>query len=122
MKTMTRCRASVLAALALVAHSSPVKAEQEFTDLVSKVMPSVVNIAILGKGQRVKIDQSGGDLAYATYVVEYVGAGSIVDPSGLIITNRHVIKDAYEIDVTLSDGASYKGQLLGLVVEPISRS
>jgi len=61
MKTMTRCRASVLAALALVAHSSPVKAEQEFTDLVSKVMPSVVNIAILGKGQRVKIDQSGGD-------------------------------------------------------------
>jgi serine protease Do len=113
MKTMTRCRASVLAALALVAHSSPVKAEQEFTDLVSKVMPSVVNIAILGKGQRVKIDQSGGDLAYATYVVEYVGAGSIVDPSGLIITNRHVIKDAYEIDVTLSDGASYKGQLLG---------
>src|SRR3954452_23530117 len=113
MKTMTRCRASVLAALALVAHSSPVKAEQEFTDLVSKVMPSVVNIAILGKGQRVKIDQSGRDLAYATYVVEYVGAGSIVDPSGLIITNRHVIKDAYEIDVTLSDGATFKGQLLG---------
>src|SRR5436189_161176 len=45
--------------------------------------------------------------------MDYVGAGSIVDPSGLIITNRHVIKDAYEIDVTLSDGASYKGQLLG---------
>ena len=61
----------------------------------------------------VKLEQTGGDLAYAGYVVEYVGAGSIVDPSGLIITNRHVVKDAYEIDVTLSDGATYKGQLLG---------
>ena len=84
-----------------------------FADLVAKVMPSVVNIAIGAMGQRVKLEQSGGDLAYATYVVEYVGAGSIVDPSGLIITNRHVVKDAYEIDVTLSDGATYKGQLLG---------
>jgi len=61
----------------------------------------------------VKLEQSGGDLAYATYVVEYVGAGSIVDSSGLIITNRHVVKDAYEIDVTLSDGATFKAQLLG---------
>jgi len=95
------------------AYASPIRAEQEFTDLVAKVMPSVVNIAIEAKGQRVKLEQSGGDLEYATYVVEYVGAGSIVESSGLIITNRHVIKDAYEIDVTLSDGATYKGQLLG---------
>ena len=108
-------RTSIFAALgfALIAYSSPLQAEQEFTDLVAKVMPSVVNIAIEAKGQRVKLEQSGGDLDYATYVVEYVGAGSIVDPSGLIITNRHVVKDAYEIDVTLSDGATYKGQLLG---------
>jgi serine protease Do len=108
-------RTSIFAALgfALIAHSSPLQAEQEFTELVAKVMPSVVNIEIEAKGQRVKLEQTGGDLEYATYVVEYVGAGSIVDPSGLIITNRHVIKDAYEIDVTLSDGATFKAQLLG---------
>src|SRR6059058_3858617 len=112
---MNRWLASSLGALVftLLAHAAPVQAEQEFTDLVAKVMPSVVNIAIEAMGQRVKLDESGGDLAYATYVVEYVGAGSIVDPSGLIITNRHVIKDAYEIDVTLSDGTTFKGQLLG---------
>jgi serine protease Do len=112
---MTKRLTSTFAALgvALIAYSSPARAEQEFTDLVAKVMPSVVNIAIEAMGQRVKLDESGGDLAYATYVVEYVGAGSIVDPSGLIITNRHVIKDAYEIDVTLSDGTTFKGQLLG---------
>jgi S1-C subfamily serine protease len=108
-------RTSIFAALgfALIAHSSPLQAEQEFTELVAKVMPSVVNIEIEAKGQRVKLEETGGDLEYATYVVEYVGAGSIVDPSGLIITNRHVIKDAYEIDVTLSDGATFKAQLLG---------
>jgi len=114
-KTMNKRHSSIFAILgfSLIAYSSSVRAEQEFTDLVAKVMPSVVNIAIEAMGQRVKLEQSGGDLAYATYVVEYVGAGSIVDPSGLIITNRHVVKDAYEIDVTLSDGATYKGQLLG---------
>src|SRR3954454_21421558 len=112
---MNKRRSSIFAVLgfSLIAYSSSVRAEQEFTDLVAKVMPSVVNIAIEAMGQRVKLEQSGGDLAYATYVVEYVGAGSIVDPSGLIITNRHVVKDAYEIDVTLSDGATFKGQLLG---------
>ena len=107
--------ASMAAALGftLLAHCAPVQAEEEFIGVVAKVMPSVVNIAIQGMGQRVKLEQSGGDLEYATYVVEYVGAGSIVDPSGLIITNRHVVKDAYEIDVTLSDGATHKGQLIG---------
>jgi serine protease Do len=115
MRLTIRSRATALIALGLafITNCSPVRAEQEFTDLVSKVMPSFVNIAILAKGQRIALEQSGGDLAYATYVVEYVGAGSIVDPSGLIITNRHVVKDAYEIDVTLSDGASFKGELLG---------
>jgi serine protease Do len=115
MKTMSKRLTSSFAALAfaLISHSSPARSEQEFTDLVAKVMPSVVNIAIEAKGQRVKLEPSAGDLEYATYVVEYVGAGSIVDPSGLIITNRHVVKDAYEIDVTLSDGATYKGELLG---------
>jgi serine protease Do len=98
--------------LGFVAQSSPVRAEEEIVALVAKVRPSVVNIAIEAKDQRIALEQSG-DLAYATYVVEYVGAGSIVDPSGIIITNRHVIKDAYEIEVTISDGATYKGQLLG---------
>src|SRR3954451_25271070 len=110
---MNKRRSSIFAVLgfSLIAYSSSVRAEQEFTDLVAKVMPSVVNIAIEAMGQRVKLEQSGGDLAYATYVVEHVGAGSIVDPSGLIITNRHVVKDAYVIDVTLSDGATFKRQL-----------
>ena len=39
-----------------MAQSFPVQAEQEFTDLVAKVMPSVVNISIEAMGQRVKLE------------------------------------------------------------------
>src|SRR5438045_3281737 len=58
---MNKRRSSIFAVLgfSLIAYSSSVRAEQEFTDLVAKVMPSVVNIAIEAMGQRVKLEQSG---------------------------------------------------------------
>jgi Tol biopolymer transport system component len=37
------------------------------------------------------------------------GSGFITDPSGLIMTNNHVISDAEEITVYLEDGTSYTG-------------
>jgi serine protease Do len=84
-----------------------------YADLVARVLPSVVNISIEGKGQRIKIEGVGGAPSYADYMVEYVGAGSITHSSGIIVTNRHVVKNAYEITVTLQDGNAYKAQLLG---------
>lgn len=84
-----------------------------YADIVAKVLPSVVNISIEGAGERVKIDEDGGNAVYATYLVEYVGAGSITDPSGIIVTNRHVINNAHEITVTLQDGSAFRAKLLG---------
>jgi len=37
------------------------------------------------------------------------GSGFIIDPSGVIMTNNHVISDAEEITVYLEDGTSYTG-------------
>jgi serine protease Do len=40
------------------------------------------------------------------------GAGFIIDPSGVILTNYHVIDGAYDIQVTLSDGVQVPGRIL----------
>ena len=42
-----------------------------------------------------------------------VGSGVIVDSKGFILTNNHVIKDADEIKVKLSDKKVYKGKVVG---------
>ncbi|PQO31915.1 PDZ domain-containing protein [Bremerella cremea] len=41
------------------------------------------------------------------------GSGSILDKTGLILTNYHVIEDAREIRVTLFNGESYVASLVG---------
>jgi serine protease Do len=40
-------------------------------------------------------------------------SGVILTPDGYIVTNNHVIKDASEINITLSDGRSYPAKLIG---------
>ena len=42
-----------------------------------------------------------------------LGSGFIIDPSGLIVTNNHVIDGADEITVTLTDNTTLKAELVG---------
>jgi serine protease Do len=42
-----------------------------------------------------------------------LGSGFIIDPSGLIVTNDHVIANAAQINVTLSDGTKLKAKVVG---------
>ena len=42
-----------------------------------------------------------------------LGSGVIVEPNGIIITNNHVIANADEIKVLLSDKREFKGKVLG---------
>lgn len=41
------------------------------------------------------------------------GSGFIIDPSGLILTNYHVIQNSDEIEITLNDGRKFQAQLKG---------
>ena len=45
--------------------------------------------------------------------VQSLGSGFIIDPSGYVVTNNHVIKDADEITVILSDGREFTATLIG---------
>ncbi|MBV8696899.1 MAG: trypsin-like peptidase domain-containing protein, partial [Bradyrhizobium sp.] len=43
-----------------------------------------------------------------------LGSGFIVDPSGIVVTNNHVIADADEINVIMNDGTKIKAEIVGV--------
>jgi serine protease Do len=43
-----------------------------------------------------------------------LGSGFIIDTSGVVVTNNHVIADADEINVILNDGTKMKAELVGV--------
>ncbi len=45
--------------------------------------------------------------------VNSLGSGFIIDPSGIVVTNNHVISDADEITVILNNGSRLKAELVG---------
>lgn len=94
-----------------------------FAPIVKKVAPAVVNVY----SRRVVKTQSpfladpffrrffGGGIPFGLpreRVQNALGSGVIVDPTGLIVTNHHVIKDADEIRVVLNDGREFEAKVL----------
>src|SRR5690606_3885867 len=45
--------------------------------------------------------------------VNSLGSGFIIDASGLVVTNNHVIADADEVTVILNDGSKLRAEILG---------
>ena len=45
--------------------------------------------------------------------VNSLGSGFIIDSTGLVVTNNHVIADADEVSVILNDGTTLKAEILG---------
>jgi serine protease Do len=45
--------------------------------------------------------------------VNSLGSGFIIDASGVVVTNNHVISDADEISVVLNDGTSLRAEIVG---------
>jgi serine protease Do len=54
----------------------------------------------------------GGDLQ--PHKTNSLGSGFIVDTSGIVVTNNHVIADADEINVIMNDGTKIKAELVGV--------
>jgi serine protease Do len=54
-----------------------------------------------------------GDGAQTPRRVNSLGSGFIIDASGLVVTNNHVIADADEINVILNDGTTLKADIVG---------
>jgi serine protease Do len=65
-----------------------------------------------GPGGNSKGGERGGDLQPRK--TNSLGSGFIVDTSGIVVTNNHVIADADEINVILNDGTKIKAELVGV--------
>lgn len=66
--------------------------------LAAKVSPAVVQILVTGYGSLNEADRSKTALIVRQHAV---GSGVIVDPSGYVITNAHVVEGAHRIQVAL---------------------
>lgn len=70
------------------------------------VKPAVVNIDVEHAG-------SGGSHAVGARRGKGTGSGFVLTPQGFILTNSHVVHDAYKIRVTLADGRHVDATLVG---------
>lgn len=64
------------------------------------------------RGPGSKSGDRNGDLQ--PHKTNSLGSGFIVDASGVVVTNNHVIADADEINVILNDGTKIKAELVGV--------
>ncbi|MES3025838.1 MAG: Do family serine endopeptidase [Pseudomonadota bacterium] len=108
----------------------------DFTELVKRNGPAVVNIRVMGstktamggaRGLPPGIDEDQFFEFFRRYQgpqgqmprgqrdrpVFGAGSGFIISPDGVILTNAHVVRDATEVTVKLQDRREYRAKVLG---------
>ncbi len=101
------------------------RALPDFSDLVEKYGPAVVNVSTMGKrpAQReeneLDPEDPFGDLfrrfqgPRGDVPVQGLGSGFVVSQDGYILTNAHVVADASEVTVKLVDRREFRAKVIG---------
>ncbi len=130
--------AALAAGLALspLAAGAQTRGPEAIADVAEKVIDAVVNISTsqtveargampqLPPGSQqfeeffeefFKNKRGGGDNPQnrMPHRISSLGSGFIIDPSGIVVTNNHVIADADEVNVILNDGTRLKAEIIG---------
>lgn len=96
--------ASALATALDPAHYDP---RESLAPMIKAVGPAVV--AVDARGSTPVPGLFGG----GEQPVQGLGSGFVVEASGLVVTNHHVIADARSVQVRLSDGRSFPAKVVG---------
>jgi serine protease Do len=111
-----------------------VETDRGYAELVAAVSPAVVNVSVvrtedepLGQGgipfadpeMRRFFERFFGQMPEMPQMPERhrmqgEGSGFIIDPSGIIVTNAHVVGQAEKVEVTLHDGSKYQAEIKGV--------
>ena len=95
----------------------------DFVELNATLSPAVVNIATANRigdqdGMPVfppgsPLERFNDMLGEGPRVERSLGSGFIIDRTGLVVTNNHVIEDADEVEVVLQDGRVLPAEVIG---------
>jgi len=105
----------------------------DFSGIVDRYGPAVVNISIIGKSRQTpavtedpRLDPNDPFSQFFRYfgpqfprmprggaIVRGQGSGFIISPDGIILTNAHVVDGAQEVTVKLTDRREFKAKVLG---------
>ena len=111
--------------------AAPVAALPDFSGLVEKYGPAVVNVDVVqtrktaGRAQGPDNDELPPFLRNLPFQFQFpqpqdrgpvrgVGSGFIVSADGVILTNAHVVDDADEVSVKLTDRREFTAKVLGV--------
>ncbi|MEC7651265.1 MAG: DegQ family serine endoprotease, partial [Pseudomonadota bacterium] len=100
---------------------------ESFADQVERLSPAVVNIStttIVNGGPNMDMPQVPPGSPFEDFFKNFgdndrkrrassLGSGFIIDDTGIVVTNFHVIENAEEITVTLSDETVFTAEVLG---------
>src|SRR6266581_7015577 len=100
-------------------------ASGSFAKVAEAVGPAVVNVNTFarGGGGRTPIEEFFGDEFLRRFFggeperqqqQRSLGSGVIVDPSGIALTNAHVVERATDIEVVTAEGKKHKAKIVGL--------
>src|SRR5436309_1998884 len=99
--------------------------EEAFTTVADRVTPAVVNVSTVPRKQPAeeapeRFREFFGEEFYERFFrrrpredTRASGSGVIVDAKGYVLTNNHVIENAQDITVRLSDGRKFTAKLVG---------
>src|SRR5881392_1241938 len=99
--------------------------EEAFTTAADRVTPAVVNVSAVPRKQSAeeapeRFREFFGEEFYERFFrrrpreeARASGSGVLVDPRGYVLTNNHVIENAQDITVRLSDGRKFTAKLVG---------
>ena len=100
----------------------------DFAAITQRFGPAVVNVSVSGMRKTSAEDpdaaadplelfrrfqQGRGAPKERSVPMHGLGSGFIVSPDGLILTNAHVVKDANEVTVKLTDRREFRAKVLG---------